>query len=170
MLLKILLITSLFASVLAAPLQSGGCRFGEGEAIVVHGQSHIMALDDYKYKITAELHRNFMPICPPDGYPMSGGISVECYDTETLYGPASSWQVEDRFQLVHRDGATWSSNFTSFQEMPKYKRYGFTNGPKWEPTTARFTIKISVIYASTDALKDTLYTLIFDRVEITIIS
>lgn len=163
---KAMLMASLFALTFVMLLHGGCGQAKDEETIVSNSNSYIIVLGSYKYKITASLHRDYQPMLPPSGNPITGNILIEDYDTETRYGPSAQWELEDTVLIKTRDGQTRKSKFTIFDEESDYKSYRFRDGPKWESTAAIVTIRISVTYPESDEIKDKIYTLVLHNVGI----
>jgi len=160
------LVVFLIIYTMSIPLYAGCGQAKEQETIVSPVDSCIIVLGAHKYIITASLHRDYEPVLPLGGKPMRGKVLIEDYDTETRYGPSAQWEVEDRVLLKNTAGQTWQSKFTIFDEESDYKSYRFLDGPKWESTAAIVTIRISLTYPESDEIKDKIYTLVLNNVEI----
>ena len=102
----------------------------------------LVTIDGSPYRVEASLNRDFMPLAPPDGSPLTLGIRVFTVDSSVI--PAtltadSAW--------VYKGSAVWRTAVV--EGHPRNTAYfdvGAGGGPKWGPG-----IEVDVVVRLRDA-------------------
>ncbi len=89
----------------------------------------LVIIDGVPYRVQASLNRDFMPISPPDGKPLTLGIRVLTADSSSI--PAS---VTADSAWVYNGEAVWRTAVVERQPRnASYFDVGALGGPKWGP-------------------------------------
>ena len=90
-----------------------------------------LILDEYVVVIDVSLNRDFMPVAPPDGRPLSAGVTLR-----EVYQQALDYSIDDPTAFVVNGGAMWAVSLDPLSHIyhPNNEQpYSGWAGPKWGP-------------------------------------
>jgi hypothetical protein len=135
------------------------------ETIISEGPSLTTTIEDIECEIDVYLWRDFMPIIPPGGSPLTGVITIRPLNTTSI---PDTWVIDDEVTITHDDG-TWITEYAEKRFEPSYWEFVVRGGPQWETeTTTTVILELSVTYLTFAPAEDfsKTYTLVFNNVPI----
>jgi hypothetical protein len=90
-----------------------------------------LELTGYPLQVETFLSRDFMPVAPPNGRPLTASFRIDL--------PLSSLPIEEAFIWVLNGDSTWSKKAT-ITSFSGYTDISISGGPKWGPGIAVDTV------------------------------